>query len=181
MGQIISIIKASPREAEVESSGELFHATESGLLPVVLESYLEAKNTIADLEKKHQILAAENIQLQEKAARELSGAWLINRLVIGSIAALTLIQAGRLISARDWLLDNIEGVHIDIPNYQSDSQLSDWANTHQTGQLNHAQALEIIKQQMPATTQIINEIMAQGVDGLVANIEDQQMHYEEND
>ncbi|HDL7813865.1 TPA: hypothetical protein PXP47_003913 [Yersinia enterocolitica] len=133
--------------------------TESELLPVVLEGYHEAKNTIADLEEKNQILAAENILLQEKAARELSGAWLINRLAIGSIAALALIQAGRLIDARDWLLENLEGVDI-----QSDTQLNDWANTHQVGHLNHTQAVEIIKQQMPTTTQIFNEAMAQGVE-----------------
>ncbi|EKN6356436.1 hypothetical protein WF070_003243 [Yersinia enterocolitica] len=138
--------------------------TESELLPVVLEGYHETKNVIVDLEKKNQILAAENIQLQEKAARELSGAWLINRLAIGSIAALALIQAGRLIDARDWLLENLEGVDIDIPSYQSDTQLNDWANTHQVGHLNHAQAVEIIKQQMPTTTQIFNETMAQGVE-----------------
>ncbi|HDL6956654.1 TPA: hypothetical protein PXM37_004396 [Yersinia enterocolitica] len=138
--------------------------TESELLPVVLEGYHETKNIIVDLEKKNQILAAENIQLQEKAARELSGAWLINRLAIGSIAALALIQAGRLIDARDWLLENLEGVDIDIPSYQSDTQLNDWANTHQVGHLNHGRALEIIKQQMPATTQIFNEAMAQGVE-----------------
>ncbi|HHL2712423.1 TPA: hypothetical protein ACQ39K_004029 [Yersinia enterocolitica] len=138
--------------------------TESELLPVVLEGYHETKNIIVDLEKKNQILAAENIQLQEKAARELSGAWLINRLVVGSIAALALIQAGRLINARDWLLENLEGVDIDIPSYQSDTQLNDWANTHQVGHLNHAQAMGIIKQQLPATTQIFNEAMAQGVE-----------------
>ena len=138
--------------------------TESALLPVVLEGYHETKNIIVDLEKKNQILAAENIQLQEKAARELSGAWLINRLAIGSIAALALIQAGRLIDARDWLLENLEGVDIDIPSYQSDTQLNDWANTHQVGHLNHAQAMGIIKQQLPATTQIFNEAMAQGVE-----------------
>ncbi|HDL7460305.1 TPA: hypothetical protein PXN49_000863 [Yersinia enterocolitica] len=138
--------------------------TESELLPVVLEGYHETKNIIVDLEKKNQILAAENIQLQEKAARELSGAWLINRLAVGSIAALALIQAGRLIDARDWLLENLEGVDIDIPSYQSDTQLNDWANTHQVGHLNHTRALEIIKQQMPATTQIFNEAMAQGVE-----------------
>ncbi|EKN4181107.1 hypothetical protein ABF231_002939 [Yersinia ruckeri] len=138
--------------------------TESELLPVVLEGYHETKNIIVDLEKKNQILAAENIQLQEKAARELSGAWLINRLAVGSIAALALIQAGRLIDAKDWLLENLEGVDIDIPSYQSDTQLNDWANTHQVGHLNHGRALEIIKQQMPATTQIFNEAMAQGVE-----------------
>lgn len=138
--------------------------TESELLPVVLEGYHETKNIIVDLEKKNQILAAENIQLQEKAARELSGAWLINRLAVGSIAALALIQAGRLIDARDWLLENLEGVDIDIPSYQSDTQLNDWANTHQVGHLNHTRALEIIKQQLPTTTQIFNEAMAQGVE-----------------
>ncbi|ATM86179.1 hypothetical protein [Yersinia frederiksenii] len=127
--------------------------TESELFPVVLEGYREAKATIADLEKKNQILVAENTQLQERAARELSGAWLINRLVVGSIAALALIQAGRLINARDWLLENMEGIDIDIPNYQSDTQLNDWANTHQVGHLNYTQALEIIKQQTPATIQ----------------------------
>ncbi len=138
--------------------------TESELLPVVLEGYHEAKNTIVDLENRNRILAAENILLQEKAARELSGAWLINRLVVGSIAALALIQAGRLINARDWLLENLEGVDIDIPNYQSDTQLNDWANTHQVGHLNYTQALEIIKQQMPTSTQIFNDVRAQGVE-----------------
>lgn len=155
--------------------------TKSELLPVVLEGYHEAKNTIVDLENRNRILAAENILLQEKAARELSGAWLINRLVVGSIAALALIQSGRLINARDWLLENLEGVDIDIPSYKSDTQLNDWANTHQVGYLNHAQALEIIKQQMPTTTQIFNEAMAQGVDALIANIENEQIHYEEDD
>ncbi|CNL98647.1 hypothetical protein [Yersinia pseudotuberculosis] len=138
--------------------------TESELLPVVFEGYHEAKNTIADLEKKNQMLAIENMVLQEKAARELSGAWIMNRLVVGSIAAISLIHAGQFTSAKDWLLENMEGIDIDIPTYQSDTQLNEWAKSQLEGYLTQTQALEIIKQQIPKTAQVINEYQAQGVE-----------------
>ncbi len=55
-------------------------------------------------------------------------------------------------------------IDIDIPIYQSDTQLNEWAKSQQEGYLTHTQALEIIKQQIPETAQVINEHQAQGVE-----------------
>ncbi len=55
-------------------------------------------------------------------------------------------------------------IDIDIPTYQSDTQLNEWVKSQQEGYLTHTQALEIIKQQIPKTAQVINEYQAQGVE-----------------
>ncbi|EOA2967013.1 TPA: hypothetical protein ACJS4S_004691, partial [Yersinia enterocolitica] len=46
-----------------------------------------------------------------------------------------------------------------------------WFDENMTGLITHAQAVEIIKAEMSATTQAINEIKAQGVDEQVSRLE----------
>ncbi|MGM7911292.1 hypothetical protein [Yersinia enterocolitica] len=121
-----------------------------------------AGDTIARVQQ----LVGENTALTDKAASELSNAWLLHRTVMGTQAALFCITQGNLGQAREWLEGTTDEAQLEIPDGMEVNGLQGWFDENMAGHITHAQALEIIKAEMSATTQVLNETKAQGVDEL---------------
>lgn len=183
--------------------------TESELLPVVLEGYTDAKNSIVEIENERnaalntctliaealgitgavagdtiarvQQLVSENTTLTNKAASELSNAWLLHRTVMGAQAALFCITQGNLGQAREWLEGTTDEAQLEIPDGMDVNGLQRWFDENMVDHITHGKAVGIIKTEMTATTQALNEIKAQGVDALITNIENEQANYKEDD
>ncbi|WP_145522760.1 hypothetical protein [Yersinia bercovieri] len=165
--------------------------TESELLPVVLEGYADARNTIAELENERdaalntctliaealgitgavagdtitrvQQLVGENAVLTDKAASELSNSWLLHRAVMTIQAALHCIHGTNIYEAQCWLESIADDAELVIPPEMMLSYLQRWFDENMTGLITHAQAVEIIKAEMSATTQALNEYIARSI------------------
>ncbi|WP_145517655.1 hypothetical protein [Yersinia mollaretii] len=163
--------------------------TESALLPVVLEGYTDAKNSIVEIENERnaalntctliaealgitgavagdtiarvQQLVSENTTLTNKAASELSNAWLLHRTVMGAQAALFCITQGNLGQAREWLEGTTDEAQLEIPDGMDVNGLQHWFDENMVDHITHAKAVEIIKTEITATTRALNEIKAQ--------------------
>lgn len=116
-----------------------------------------AGDTIA---KVHQ-LVGENAELTDKAASELSNAWLLHKYWVGIQAALMHMRVGRINEATEWLIGTVSGPGIEAPNLKLTDEIEDWAEIQQKDTISHAQAVEIIKAEMSASTQAISEIKTQ--------------------
>ncbi|MDR4899218.1 hypothetical protein RF656_21110, partial [Yersinia kristensenii] len=119
-----------------------------------------AGDTIA---KVHQ-LVGENARLTDKAASELSNSWLLHRAVMTIQAALHCIHGTNIYEAQCWLESIADDAELVIPPEMMLSDLQRWFDENMTGLITHAKAVEIIKAEISATTQALNEIKAQGVD-----------------
>ncbi|EMQ3399815.1 hypothetical protein WG294_004382 [Yersinia enterocolitica] len=115
-------------------------------------------------------LVGENTALTDKAASELSNAWLLHRTMMGAQAALFCITQGNLIQAREWLEGTTDEAQLEIPNGMEVNGLQGWFEENMVDHITHAKAVEIIKSEAPATTQALNEIKAKGVDEFTAKI-----------
>ncbi|MFV8801339.1 hypothetical protein ACNSO8_22425 [Yersinia sp. LJYL362] len=116
-------------------------------------------------------LVFENAGLTDKAASELSNAWLLHRTMMGAQAALFCITQGKLGQAREWLEGTTDEAQLEIPDRMEVNGLQGWFDENMTGLITHAKAVEIIKAEMSATTQALNEIKAQGVEEQVSRLE----------
>ncbi|HHH1143923.1 hypothetical protein [Yersinia enterocolitica] len=119
-----------------------------------------AGDTIARVQR----LVGENTALTDKAASELSNAWLLHRTMMGAQAALFCITQGNLGQAREWLEGTTDEAQLEIPDRMEVNGLQRWFDENMTGLITHAKAVEIIKAEMSATTQALNDIKAQGVE-----------------
>ncbi len=117
-----------------------------------------AGDTIARVQQ----LVGENAALTDKAASELSNAWLLHRAVMTIQAALHCIHGTNIYEAQCWLESIADDAELVIPQEMMLSDLQRWFDENMTGLITHAQAVEIIKAEMSATTQALNEIKAQG-------------------
>lgn len=122
-----------------------------------------------ELEKKYQELAGENAALTDKAASELSNSWLLHKYWVGIQVALMYIRAGKIDDATEWLVGTVSGPGIEAPDLIFTAEIESWAEIQQKDIISHAKAVEIIKAEMSATTQALNEIKAQGVDEFADN------------
>ncbi len=126
-----------------------------------------AGETIARVQQ----LVGENAALTDKAASELSNAWLLHRAVMTIQAALHCIHGTNIYEAQCWLESIADDAELVIPPEMMLSDLQRWFDENMTGLITHAQAVEIIKAEMSATTQALNEIKAQGVEEQVSRLE----------
>lgn len=115
-------------------------------------------------------LVFENAALTDKAASELSNAWLLHRAVMTIQAALHCIHGTNIYEAQCWLESIADDAELVIPPEMMLSDLQRWFDENMTGLITHAKAVEIIKAEMSATTQAISEIKAQGVEEFVTKI-----------
>lgn len=106
-------------------------------------------------------LVGENAVLTDKAASELSNAWLLHKYWVGIQAALMHMHVGRINEATEWLVGTVSGPGFEAPNLKLTDEIEDWAEIQQKDTISHAQALEIIKAEMSASTQAISEIKTQ--------------------
>ncbi|EKN6271902.1 TPA: hypothetical protein ACGE8L_003903 [Yersinia enterocolitica] len=109
-------------------------------------------------------LVFENAALTDKAASELSNAWLLHRAVMTIQAALHCIHGTNIYEAQCWLESIADDAELVIPPEMMLSDLQRWFDENMVGHITHAKALEIIKVEMSATTQAINEIKAQTIE-----------------
>ncbi|HDL8497042.1 TPA: hypothetical protein PXR59_000564 [Yersinia enterocolitica] len=107
-------------------------------------------------------LVGENAALTDKAASELSNAWLLHKYWVGIQVALMYIRAGNINDATEWLVGTVSGPGIEAPDLIFTAEIESWAEIQQKDIISHAKAVEIIKAEMSATTQALNEIKAQG-------------------
>ncbi|MEY4922470.1 MAG: hypothetical protein RLY17_1187 [Pseudomonadota bacterium] len=114
-------------------------------------------------------LVGENVVLTEKAAGELSTAWLLHRAIMTIQAALHCIHRTNIYEAQCWLESIADDAELVIPPEMMLSDLQRWFDENMAGLITHAKAVEIIKAEVSATTQALNEIKAQGVDEWIAN------------
>ncbi|QKJ17510.1 hypothetical protein [Yersinia kristensenii] len=109
-------------------------------------------------------LVFENAALTDKAASELSNAWLLHKYWVGIQVALMYIRAGKIDDATEWLVGTVSGPGIEAPDLIFTAEIESWAEIQQKDIISHAQAVEIIKAEMSATTQALNEIKAQTIE-----------------
>ncbi|EKN5934961.1 TPA: hypothetical protein ACQQX6_004301 [Yersinia enterocolitica] len=121
-------------------------------------------------------LVFENAALTDKAASELSNAWLLHRAVMTIQAALHCIHGTNIYEAQCWLESIADDAELVIPPEMMLSDLQRWFDENMTGLITHAKAVEIIKAEMSATTQALNEIKAQGVDEFADNWQGKESH-----
>lgn len=116
-------------------------------------------------------LVSENSALTDKAASELSNSWLLHRAVMTIQAALHCIHGTNIYEAQCWLESIADDAELVIPPEMMLSDLQRWFDENMVGLITHAKAVEIIKAEMSATTQALNEIKAQGVEEQVSRLE----------
>ncbi|EGE2237665.1 hypothetical protein DL744_00755 [Shigella dysenteriae] len=113
----------------------------------------------AELEAKCAALAAENAYLLPKAASELSNAWVLHKYLIGIQAAIMYLDNGNKKAAQEWLYGTIAGPGFEFPDEVDD--IDAWATHQMRGSISHPRALEIIKEETPATDAFLAEVRAQ--------------------
>jgi hypothetical protein len=101
-------------------------------------------------------LAAENVYLMPKAASELSNAWVLHKYLIGIQAAIMYLDNGNKKAAQEWLYGTIAGPGFDFPDEVDDIEA--WATHQMRGSISHQRALEIIKEETPATDAFLAEV-----------------------
>ncbi|HIF5914615.1 TPA: hypothetical protein ACX3KH_005731 [Raoultella ornithinolytica] len=112
------------------------------------------------LAKAYKQLAAENAYLIPKAASELSNAWVLHKYLIGIQAAIMYLDNGNKKAAQEWLYGTIAGPGFEFPDEVDD--IDAWATHQMRGSISHPRALEIIKEETPATDRIVAGIKADG-------------------
>ncbi|MFV8801758.1 hypothetical protein ACNSO8_24575 [Yersinia sp. LJYL362] len=121
-------------------------------------------------------LVFENAELTDKAASELSNAWLLHRTMMGAQAALFCITQGKLGQAREWLEGTTDEAQLEIPDRMEVNGLQRWFDENMTGLITHAKAVEIIKAEMNATKAAFNKIKAQGIEEFADNWQGKESH-----
>ncbi|HBS3259285.1 hypothetical protein [Klebsiella pneumoniae] len=122
---------------------------------------LSIKETkVMALAKAFKQLAAENAYLIPKAASELSNAWVLHKYLIGIQAAIMYLDNGNKKAAQEWLYGTIAGPGFEFPDEVDD--IDAWATHQMRGSISHPRALEIIKEETPATDRIYAWIKADG-------------------
>ncbi|MDK6930739.1 hypothetical protein QP353_15165 [Klebsiella aerogenes] len=119
-----------------------------------------------DLQDWVKQLAAENAYLIPKAASELSNAWVLHKYLIGIQAAIMYLDNGNKKAAQEWLYGTIAGPGFEFPDEVDD--IDAWATHQMRGSISHPRALEIIKEETPATDRIVAGIKADGVDEMAS-------------
>ncbi|MGR7299277.1 hypothetical protein ACU62B_17905 [Klebsiella aerogenes] len=119
-----------------------------------------------DLQDWVKKLAAENAYLIPKAASELSNAWVLHKYLIGIQAAIMYLDNGNKKAAQEWLYGTIAGPGFEFPDEVDD--IDAWATHQMRGSISHPRALEIIKEETPATDRIVAEAEARGVEKFAA-------------
>jgi len=136
----------------ISTVNELIHSLESA-------GELSIKETkVMALAKAYQQLAAENAYLIPKAASELSNAWVLHKYLIGIQAAIMYLDNGNKKAAQEWLYGTIAGPGFEFPDEVDD--IDAWATHQMRGSISHPRALEIIKEETPATERIVAGIKA---------------------
>ena len=112
-----------------------------------------------DLQDWVKQLAAENAYLIPKAASELSNAWVLHKYLIGIQAAIMYLDNGNKKAAQERLYVTIAGPGFELPEEVDD--IDAWATHQMRGSISHPRALEIIKEETPATDRIVAGIKAE--------------------
>ncbi|AUQ43833.1 hypothetical protein [Yersinia ruckeri] len=118
---------------------------------------LKTQLDIVNAKLRH--LVIENSSLIETSARELSNSWLLFRTFLGAQIALHCLQLNNMSEAQRWLDGTIEGAidesSLEIPADISISDLQVWFDKKMVGNITHAKAVDIIKAEVPVTTQAL--------------------------
>jgi len=150
----------------VKSGHELakeLHCAESAALVNYLATQLEVQFA------RSNALAAENAYLMPKAASELSNAWVLHKYLIGIQAAIMYLDNGNKKAAQEWLYGTIAGPGFEFPDEVDDIEA--WETHQMRGSISHPRALEIIKEETPATSAFLAEVRAQGVEMLTSKLQ----------
>ncbi|MFV9079573.1 hypothetical protein ABQ397_25165 [Serratia fonticola] len=137
--------------------------------------------TYEQLKARLDAVVAECARLLPKAASELSNAWVLNKYWVGINAALMHLEMGRVDVAQEWLRNTIAGPGLDFPELEEVDDIDAWAAHQNRGSISHAQALEIIKAETPATSAALAEVEAKAIEKFAAHLHDQAPHVEECD
>lgn len=137
--------------AEIEWEKAMMRAVgEDGIADVV--------SAIEKLKTDGAALAAENAYLLPKAASELSNAWVLYKYLIGIQAAIMYLDSGNKKAAQEWLYGTIAGPGFEFPDdVEVGDDIDAWATHQMRGSVSHSRALEIIKDETPATDAFIAE------------------------
>lgn len=111
-------------------------------------------------------LTAECVKLQEQAARELSGSWIMEKLASSAQAAAFCLEVDIPSSRKEALswLDWCAELFTDpLPDDMTISKLDEWHTAQMRGSLSFDEALKVIKSQSPETTAALREIQVQAI------------------
>jgi hypothetical protein len=154
----------------LQAVNELIQSLESaGELSIREQKFLK-------LAKAFKQMAAENVYLIPKAASELSNAWVLHKYLIGIQAAIMYLDNGNKKAAQEWLYGTIAGPGFEFPDEVDD--IDAWATHQMRGSISHSRALEIIKEETPATDRIVAGIKADGVEEFIGRL---QQHVDDGD
>lgn len=143
---------------------------ESVAQALTIEKCRELSGCPAGVDLQHWVkqLAAENAYLIPKAASELSNAWVLHKYLIGIQAAIMYLDNGNKKAAQEWLYGTIAGPGFEFPDEVDD--IDAWATHQMRGSISHPRALEIIKEETPATDRIVAEAEARGIEKFAAKL-----------
>ncbi|HBS5987106.1 TPA: hypothetical protein MAL26_005306 [Klebsiella pneumoniae] len=79
------------------------------------------------------------------------------------------LDNGNKKAAQEWLYGTIAGQGFEFPDEVDD--IDAWATHQMRGSISHPRALEIIKEETPATDRIVAEAEARGVEKAIAHLE----------
>ncbi|MGG8169992.1 hypothetical protein PGO69_00840 [Klebsiella aerogenes] len=160
---IASIKRRSAHAKEYGDDITFVKLEDLNALVAVIEKSKEASGCPAgvDLQDWVKQLAAENAYLIPKAASELSNAWVLHKYLIGIQAAIMYLDNGNKKAAQEWLYGTIAGPGFEFPDEVDD--VDAWATHQMRGSISHPRALEIIKEETPATDRIVAWNKADGV------------------
>ncbi|HBE9079138.1 hypothetical protein [Serratia fonticola] len=163
--------KAIPGDMKVNES----------LAGYLVRKFAERDADNEQLKARLDAVVAECARLLPKAASELSNAWVLNKYWVGINAALMHLEMGRVDVAQEWLRNTIAGPGLDCPELEEVDDIDAWAAHQNRGSISHAQALEIIKAETPATSAALAEVEAKAIEKFAAHLHDQAPHVEECD
>lgn len=123
---------------------------------------------VVQLKQRLDAVVAECARLLPKAASELSNAWVLNKYWVGINAALMHLEMGRVEMAQEWLRGTLAGPGLDCPELEEVDDIDAWAAHQNRGNISHAQALEIVKAETPATDAALAEVEAKAIERFAA-------------
>ncbi|WP_311123787.1 hypothetical protein [Klebsiella pasteurii] len=89
---------------------------------------------------------------------------MLHKYLIGIQAAIMYLDNGNKKAAQGWLYGTIAGPGFEFPDEVDD--IDAWATHQMRGSISHPRALEIIKEETPATDRIVAGIKADGVEDM---------------
>ncbi|MGP2504233.1 hypothetical protein ACTUSN_23035 [Pantoea ananatis] len=122
-----------------------------------------------ELQQKLGALAVESERNLCAAASELNTSWMLHKTMMGAQAALLCLTQGDISSAKEWLDGTTDEAIVGMPDDLNPGSLQEWFDSNMIsnggvhGFLAHDEALELLRNRVPATDDYLNSVRAEGI------------------